>query len=168
MTEVNDQTDPFGADGEEAQSAAARYKQYVTFMVGDRAYGVDIVQVREIKQWSPTTGLPNQPHYTRGVLNLRGTIVPVHDLRARFGGALTEATETHVVVIVWIGDQTVGVLVDAVSDIVTVSVDDIRPVPDSSPEADVSSISGLVNTEDHMVALLDLVNLFGTQRDFAA
>jgi purine-binding chemotaxis protein CheW len=155
-----------GADA--AIGGVPHYKQYVTFMVGDRAYGVDIVQVREIKQWSPTTALPNQPQYTRGVLNLRGTIVPVHDLRARFGGPLTAATETHVVVIVWIGEQTVGVLVDAVSDIVTVSVDDIRPVPDSAPESDTSAISGLVNTEDHMVALLDLVNLFGVRRDHAA
>ncbi|MGM0585316.1 MAG: chemotaxis protein CheW [Pseudomonadota bacterium] len=149
-------------ESEEAAAAApAAYKQYVTFLVGDRAYGVDIVLVREIKQWSPTTALPNQPHYMRGVLNLRGTIVPVHDLRARFSGELTEATETHVVVIVWIGDQTVGVLVDAVSDIISFSSDDIRPVPSSEGDLDHSAINGLVNAESGMVALLDLDALFG-------
>ncbi|MGB0499235.1 MAG: chemotaxis protein CheW [Rubricella sp.] len=134
--------------------------QYVSFMVGDRAYGVDIMAVREIKQWSQTTGLPNQPQYTRGVLNLRGTIVPVHDLRARFGGALTEATETHVVVIVQIGEQTVGILVDAVSDILTVSPDDILPVPTGQAGADARAIAGLVSTETGMVALLELHGLF--------
>lgn len=139
---------------------ATRTQQYVTFLVGDRIYGVDIVQVREIKQWSPTTALPNQPHFTRGVLNLRGTIVPVHDLRARFGGPVTEASETHVVVIVSIGDQTVGVLVDAVSDIVTVATEDVRPVPATAAESDLSAIPGLVNTENGMVALLDLAALF--------
>lgn len=148
-------------------AAAPTWKQYVTFLVGERAYGVDIVLVREIKQWSPTTGLPNQPHYMRGVLNLRGTIVPVHDLRARFGGGLTETTETHVVVIVWIGDQTVGVLVDAVSDIISASSEDIRPVPPSEADLDQSAIDGLVNAESGMVALLDLSTLFGAAPGFA-
>lgn len=151
---------------EATPAAAASWKQYVTFLVGERAYGVDIVLVREIRQWSPTTGLPNQPHYMRGVLNLRGTIVPVHDLRARFGGGLTETTETHVVVIVWIGEQTVGVLVDAVSDIISASSDDIRPVPPSEADLDQSAIDGLVNTEGGMVALLDLSALFGGEPGF--
>ncbi|GIX15496.1 MAG: chemotaxis protein CheW [Paracoccaceae bacterium] len=151
----------FGFDSPDAQAASSgRSRQYVTFLVGDRVYGVDINQVREIRQWTPTTILPNQPHFTRGVLNLRGTIVPVHDLRARFSGTLTEATETHVVVIAAIGEQTVGVLVDAVSDIITVSTDDIRPVPASAAESDLAAIQGLVSTEDSMVALLDLAALF--------
>ena len=147
--------------GEPVASGGSSYKQYVTFLVGDRAYGVDIVAVREIKQWSPTTALPNQPHYMRGVLNLRGTIVPVHDLRARFGDPLTDASETHVVVIVWIGEQTVGVLVDAVSDIITVATEEIRPVPTGDGELYQSAIGGRVTAESGMVALLDLDKLFG-------
>ncbi len=154
---------PVGAP-EDAVVASGRLKQYVTFLVGDRAYGLDIVLVREIKQWTPTTALPNQPHYMRGVLNLRGTIVPVHDLRARFGGPMTDAAETHVVVIVWIGDQTVGVLVDAVSDIISVSTEDIRPVPPSDADLDQSALNGLVNANSGMVALLDLKALFGGAR----
>jgi purine-binding chemotaxis protein CheW len=135
-------------------------RQYVTFLVDDSIYGVDINLVREIKQWSPTTVLPNQPHYTKGVLNLRGTIVPVHDLRARFGGGLTEATETHVVVIVLIGTKTVGILVDAVSDIIGVPSEDIRPVPAGQSMGDMSAIGGLVTAQQGMVALLDLNTLF--------
>lgn len=144
------------------------YKQYVTFAVGERLYGVEIVSVREIKQWSPTTALPNQPHYTRGVLNLRGTIVPVHDLRSRFGGPLTDATENHVVVIASIGEQSVGILVDAVSDILTVSPEDVRAIPAGAREMDLESISGLVSSNDEMIALLDLPRLFPTQNDLAA
>ncbi|MFO7855209.1 MAG: chemotaxis protein CheW [Paracoccaceae bacterium] len=161
MTETAHTAHAPAPPGEPVATAGAAYKQYVTFLVGDRAYGVDIVSVREIKQWSPTTALPNQPHYMRGVLNLRGTIVPVHDLRARFGDPLTDAAETHVVVIVWIGDQTVGVLVDAVSDIITVCGDEIRPVPGGESDMDRSAINGLVSTESGMVALLDLDALFG-------
>jgi purine-binding chemotaxis protein CheW len=159
---------PDPATARPADAGEPRTRQHVTFLVGDRVYGVDIRQVREIKQWSPTTALPNQPSYTRGVLNLRGTIVPVHDLRARFGGAATEATETHVVVIVAIGEQTVGVLVDAVSDIVSVALDDVRPVPASAGDGDRSAIAGLVNTDNGMVALLDLAELFAPAGQIAA
>lgn len=152
-------------DNETPAEGGSRYKQYVTFLVGDRVYAVDIRMVREIKQWTPTTVLPNQPHFTRGVLNLRGTIVPVHDLRARFGGEMTETSENHVVVIVNIGEQTVGVLVDAVSDIVSVAMDDVRPVPGTASDMDSSAIDGLVNTENHMVALLNLAALFAVANE---
>lgn len=148
----------------EPQAASARAsgsaRQYVTFQVDQSIYGVDINLVREIKQWSPTTVLPNQPHYTKGVLNLRGTIVPVHDLRARFGGAMIEPTETNVVVIVWIGTKTVGILVDAVSDILSVPTEEIRPVPAGQSMGDMSAIGGLVTAQAGMVALLDLNTLF--------
>lgn len=136
------------------------FKQYVTFQVGDRLYGVEIMLVREIKQWSPTTMLPNQPSYTRGVLNLRGTIVPVHDLRARLGGPLTEATENHVVLIATIDQQSVGVLVDAVSDILTVVPEDIRSIPNGARDHDADAIAGLVTSDEEMIALLDLGRLF--------
>lgn len=156
------------AVGEMDRRDVSDYKQYVTFAVGERLYGVEIVSVREIKQWSPTTALPNQPHYTRGVLNLRGTIVPVHDLRARFGGPLTEATENHVVLIASIGDQSVGILVDAVSDILTVSPEDVRAIPTGARDMDLESISGLVTSGEDMIALLELPRLFPVQADEAA
>ena len=136
--------------------------QYVTFLVGEKSFGIVIVMVREIKQWTPTTSLPNQKPHMRGVLNLRGTIVPVHDLRARFGGSLTEATENHVVVIASIHDQTIGILVDAVSDIVTVASEDIRPIPTTGGTIGDSSISGLVSNGDEMVALLNLEAMFAS------
>ncbi|MEL6677391.1 MAG: chemotaxis protein CheW [Pseudomonadota bacterium] len=145
-----------------------RHEQYVSFLVGDRAYGVDIIRVREIKQWTATTALPNQPPHIRGVLNLRGTIVPVHDLRARFGGSLTEAGEMNVIVIVTLEERTIGILVDAVSDIITVGVNEILAVPATSAEVDLKCISGLVNSDTGMVALLNLDGLFPQHGTVAA
>ncbi len=157
MTQVSDASLSLEPESIERSADAA---QYVTFLVGEKTFGIVIVMVREIKQWSPTTSLPNQSPHMRGVLNLRGTIVPVHDLRARFGGPLTEATENHVVVIASIKDQTIGILVDAVSDIVSVSSENIRPVPTTGGHASDNSISGLVKNDDEMVALLDLEAMF--------
>ncbi len=157
MSELAEDLADLEIEGTEKNSETA---QYVTFLVGDKTFGIVIVMVREIKQWTPTTSLPNQKPHMRGVLNLRGTIVPVHDLRASFGGPLTDATENHVVVIASIQDQTIGILVDAVSDIVTVASEDIRPIPTTGGTVGDSSISGLVNNGDEMVALLNLEAMF--------
>lgn len=147
--------------------AGGESKQYVTFTNGDRHYGIEITRVREIRQWSQAEELPNQPYHTRGVLDIRGEIVPVHDLRARFGGALTEATEHHVVLILAL-EQSTGVLVDAVSDIVLVSPEEIRSVPESARENHDGALIGLVNHDEKMIALIDADRLFATPMSFAA
>src|SRR5262250_1198949 len=94
--------------------------QFISFAIGDDQYGVDIMAVREIKEWTEITHLPKQPEYVRGVLNLRGVIVPIIDLRCRFGQGLTEATPLHVIIIVQIEHQLVGLLADRVSDIISI------------------------------------------------
>src|SRR4249919_3712110 len=103
--------------------------QYVTFAIGDDQYGVDIMAVREIKGWSEITHLPKQPEYVRGVLNLRGVIVPIIDLRCRFGQGLTDATALHIVIIVQIASRQVGLLADRVLDIVSFETTQVQPVP---------------------------------------
>ena len=101
-----------------------------------------------------------------GVLNLRGTVIPVHDLRARFGGPLTETTENHVVLIAWVGEQTVGILVDAVSDIISVDSEEIRPLPATAQGVpQISAISGLVPNQEDMVALINLERLFNESEE---
>ncbi|MEM8871313.1 MAG: chemotaxis protein CheW [Pseudomonadota bacterium] len=165
MTFASNQTATMENGDRDNAPTGTDVRQYVTFLVGESIYGVDINLVREIKQWTPTTVLPNQPSYTKGVLNLRGTIVPVHDLRARFGGALTEPTETNVVVIVWIGTKTVGILVDAVSDIIGVPSEEIRQVPAGHAMGDMSAIGGLVTAQAGMVALLDLNTMFPSEEE---
>ncbi len=139
---------------------AGTQRQFVTFTVEKRIYAVDIMAVREIKAWSETTRLPHQPPYMLGVLNLRGSIVPVQDLRSRFGMGNTTANDTHVIVIVVVDDRLLGILVDSVSDILTVNIDDIRPVPQGSVNSADAFLEGLVNADDGMVAILTLPLLF--------
>lgn len=152
MTESHVQS--AGADVDQAWS------QYVTFLVDDRSYCIEITKVREIKGWSEPTGLPNAPHAMRGVLNLRGVIVPIFDLRARFGQGETEARKEHVVIIAALGDRLIGVLVDAVSDILALEPSEVMPVPSVDGGASQRFLSGLVSRDDRLVALLKLEELF--------
>src|SRR5690606_15033505 len=92
-------------------------RQYLTFSVADADFGVDIMDVREIKGWADVTRLPNTPEYLRGVMNLRGIIVPIFDLGCRFSGGLSEASASSVIIILSIDGRNIGMLVDAVSDI---------------------------------------------------
>src|SRR5262247_4262546 len=133
--------------------------QVISFAIGDDQYGVDIMAVREIKGWSEITHLPKQPEYVRGVLNLRGVIVPIVDLRCRFGQGLTEATPVHIVIIVQVGTRQVGLLADRVLDIVSSDASEIQPVPRIAQASRIDFLSGLVTVDDSMIALIDLPNL---------
>ena len=97
-------------------AAGENTQQFITFTLGSEEYGIDIMVVREIKGWTETTMIPNAPTHVRGVINLRGVIVPIFDLRARFGMGLTATTTMHVVIIVATGTRTIGLLVDTVSE----------------------------------------------------
>jgi purine-binding chemotaxis protein CheW len=134
-------------------------RQFVSFMIGEQAYCIDIMAVREIRVWSGVTGLPNSPAHVRGVINLRGTIVPVIDLRMRFGQGLTETTPGHVVVIVAIGDIQNGLLVDGVSDIITVNARTIAPIPDIEGEERNPYFAGLITGQDKLMAIVSLEQL---------
>jgi purine-binding chemotaxis protein CheW len=131
----------------------------ISFSIGDEQYGVDIMAVREIKGWSEITYLPNQPDCVRGVLNLRGVMVPIIDLRCRFGQGLTEATILHIVIIVQIGAVQVGLLADRVLDIISLDKSKIQPIPRISMDKDVNFLSGLATHDDQMIALIDLESL---------
>lgn len=146
-----------------SHDSGADARQFLTFSVGAEAYGVDIMTVHEIKGWTQTTRLPSAPAYMRGVINLRGLIVPIFDLRARFALGLTEVSAHHVVIIVAVGARTVGILVDAVSDILTVSPEDIKPKPESQAMAAQDYVQGLISVDSRMVVLLDIERLFGAE-----
>ena len=133
--------------------------ELISFAIGDEQYGVDIMAVREIKGWSEITHLPKQPEYVRGVLNLRGVIVPIIDLRCRFGQGLTEATALHIVIIVQIASRQVGLLADRVLDIVSFETNQIQAVPRVANGSRIGFLSGLVTIESGMIALIDLPNL---------
>ncbi len=150
-----------------ASRASEPSAQFITCTLGEAEYGIDIMAVREIKGWTDTTSIPHAPSWIRGVINLRGIIVPILDLRARFGQSPTVTTPMHVVVIIQAGPRTVGLLVDAVSDIIAVAPGEIRPVPEIGNEAQESLICGLVPLERGMVALVSLDQLIAFPADAA-
>lgn len=135
-------------------------KQYISFNIDQELYAVEITMVREIKGWIPTTSLPNSPDYMRGVINLRGVIVPVFDLRTRFQRGRTDPGKTHVVIIVKLADRTIGILVDAVSDILTIAAKDVLGVPDQDVNPEYAFMEGLVSVEEKMVAIVKPKLLF--------
>jgi purine-binding chemotaxis protein CheW len=138
------------------EAAAADAVQFISFAIGEEYYGVDIMAVREIKDWTAIRHLPNQPDYVRGMCNLRGVFIPIVDLRCRFGQGLTEPTPLHVFIIVQIGRQQVGLLADRVSDIVSVERASIKPVPAVDDTAGHGFLSGLVTVEAATIGLIDL------------
>jgi purine-binding chemotaxis protein CheW len=141
------------------ESADEAARQFITFTVGREEYGVDIMAVKEIRGWGETTPLPNAPDYVRGVINLRGSIVPIYDLRTRFGQGVTETSPTHVVIIVTVGSRILGLLVDAVSDILSVTGAEIAPVPDLDGHVDAAFLAGLVALEGRMVTIIAVEQL---------
>jgi purine-binding chemotaxis protein CheW len=147
------------AGGASEESATHGLVQYISFAVGNEQYGIDIMSVREIKGWSGITILPKQPEYVRGVMNLRGVIVPIFDLRCRFGLGLSEATPSHVVIIVQIGGRMVGLLADRVLDIINCDAEQVQPVPRVTQASRLDFLSGLVTIDGTMIALIDLPNL---------
>jgi purine-binding chemotaxis protein CheW len=148
-----------GASEDARERANAGLIQFISFSIDNDQYGVDIMSVREIKGWSEITHIPKQPEHVRGVLNLRGVMVPIIDLRCRFGQGLTQATPIHIVIIVQVGARQVGLLADRVLDIVSSDASQIQPVPRIAQASRIDFLSGLVTVEDSMIALIDLPNL---------
>ncbi len=139
-----------------------RTDQYLTFLLGDEEYGVEILRVQEIKGWENVTHIPNTPDYLCGVLNLRGTIVPVVDLRLRFGMPKRTYTPTTVVVVLNVGERvqrTVGVVVDGVSDAHNILPEEIKPTPDFGTTISTDFIKGLVSIGSGMMMILNIDRL---------
>ena len=159
MPSIADSNDGIGQSSAGGGAAAVSRAEFISFAIGDDQYGVDIMAVREIKGWSSVTHLPKQPEYVRGVLNLRGVIVPIVDLRCRFGEGLTETTPLHIVIIVQIEGRQIGLIGDRVLDIVSVESAQIQKVPRTGHGAKTNFLSGLVTHDAVMIALIDLPSL---------
>jgi purine-binding chemotaxis protein CheW len=142
--------------------------EFISFSIGEEQYGVDIMAVREIKGWTEITHLPKQPDYVRGVLNLRGVMVPIIDLRCRFGQGKTEATPYHVVIVVQVEQRLVGLLADRVLDILAFESSQVQPVPHVARSSHVDFLSGLVTVDGTMIALVDLVHLLAERSSDSA
>ncbi len=146
----------------EQADSANNSQQFLSFTIGSEEYGVDIMTVREIKGWQEITRLPNTPDFMRGVMNLRGLIIPIFDLRMRFHHELTSASAKHVVIIMAMGERNIGVLVDTVSDILDVASEQIKPAPNADSDAKAAYINGLISLENRMVVTLNVDHLFGS------
>lgn len=149
-----------GADGPTYQSEVS---QYLSFALGEQEYGVEILKVQEIKGYSGITPIPNTPPHVRGVMNLRGTVIPVVDLRARFGMEEREYTKFTVIIVVTVGTKIKGLVVDAVSDVLDVARNDIKPAPELGGRTDARFITGLATIGERLVVLLDIDTLLSEQ-----
>ena len=142
-------------------SFATDGSQYLTFRLGEEEYGVEILKVQEIRGYTAITPVPNTPAYLKGVMNLRGTIVPVVDLRAKFGMEAAEYTAFTVIIVLTVGTKVVGLIVDAVSDVLNIPKTDIQATPDFGAQVDARFISGMAKAGDKLVVLLDIDRVLG-------
>ena len=149
--------------------------QYLTFMLAGEEYGVEILSVQEIRGWDTATKIPNMPSYVRGVINLRGNIVPIVDLRERFRLDTIEYTSTTVVIVLRVGesndsgdaDIAMGLIVDAVSDVYKIAREQLKPVPEFATGLDREVARGIATVDDQMIIILDIQQLL-SQDDLAS
>ncbi|WP_374303553.1 chemotaxis protein CheW [Ferrovibrio sp.] len=143
-------------------------REYLTFTAAGQEYGIDILSVREIRGWTIETPLPNSPAAVRGIINLRGQVVPIYDLRIRLGAERSVPSAIHVVIVVEAVSGFYGLLVDAVSDILSVADRELQPVPRTGMDGDHAFLTALLARDTRMVSLLDLDLLVGGRESVAA
>ena len=142
-------------------------RELISFLIGGQEFCVDIMAVREIRGWSQATPLPHAPDFVQGMINLRGVVLPIIDMNLRLGIAPADNATRRVIIVVWIGTRMVGLLVDAVCDILTVSDDLLQPTPEVSNETIGKFVSAVLTVEERMVCLITLEHLL-PELDLAA
>ncbi len=143
-------------------------RELLTFKLGEQEYALDIMSVREIRGWTKTTPMPHAPEFMRGVINLRGTVLPVMDLAARLGLPAIVTTERNVIIVVKCNSAMTGLLVDAVNDIIALSEEDMQVPPDIGNEAGANTIRALSLIEERMIRVLELENVIVKAESAAA
>lgn len=157
----NSGTDPTGFGGTGGVDAAGR--EFLTFRLGEEEYGIEILKVQEIRGWEPPTAIANMPDFIKGVVNLRGIIVPIIDLRVKFR-LKAEYDATTVAIILSVAKRVMGVVVDSVSDVITLGADQMQAPPQFAGTLDTHFITGLGTVDERMLILLDIEKLM-TSRD---
>lgn len=142
--------------------------ELLTFRLSEQEYSLDIMCVREIRGWTKTTPLPHAPSYMKGVINLRGTVLPVMDLSERLGLPRQKQSDRNVIIVVKHGEAMTGLLVDAVSDIIAISEDDLQPPPEMSGNVNSGVIKALTLRDERMIRVLDLSAVISNEQSEAA
>jgi purine-binding chemotaxis protein CheW len=140
-------------------AAAAHPREYLTFRLGEEEYGIDILKVQEIRGYEQPTRIANAPSFIKGVVNLRGVIVPIVDMRIKFNLGSAEYNDFTVVIILNLGARVVGIVVDSVSDVMELSPEQIRPAPEVGAVVDADFITGLGTLNDRMLILIEIERL---------
>ena len=148
----------------QATGPAGGSRELLTFKLGNEEYGMDILKVQEIRGYDAVTAIANAPEFIKGVINLRGIIVPILDLRIKFKLGHSEYDQFTVVIIINILDRVVGIVVDGVSDVIALTEDQIKPPPEFSSTLDTQYITGLGTVDDRMIIVMDIEKLM-TSRD---
>lgn len=149
-------------------SSNSNAQELIAFRVGKQEFSINVTSVREIRGWSSATALPKVPRYIRGVINLRGAVLPIVDFAARLGLPTSEPTARNVIIVVQIEQKQVGLLVDAVSDIITFDQSLIQPTPDVSSGTVSAFLRGLVPVDGRMISLISLDNVLPPDEAIAA
>jgi purine-binding chemotaxis protein CheW len=142
-----------------ATNQPMRPREYLTFRLGEEEYGIDILKVQEIRGYEQPTRIANAPHFIKGVTNLRGVIVPIVDLRLKFGLGEAEYNTFTVVIILNVGSRVIGIVVDSVSDVLELDPACVRDAPELTAIVDSSYILGLGTLQDRMLILVDIEKL---------
>lgn len=137
--------------------------QYLTIRLADEEYAIPILRVQEIRGVAGVTRIANAPSHVRGVMNLRGSVTPIVDLRVRLGMPAKEATPMAATVVVNVGDKFIGLVVDSVSDVQNFESDSIEPPPQLGASVDTAFLNGMAKQDDRLIALLDLDRVFGIE-----
>ncbi len=136
--------------------ASANTQQYLTFSLSDQEFGIDILRVQEIKNYTRVTPIPNSPPNVKGVMNLRGTVIPIVDLRSTLGMTSADYDKFTVIIVVNIESRVVGLVVDAVSDVMDVALSDIEVPPTLVNDTSHSVLTGIAKTGDRLITILDI------------
>ncbi|BCM25433.1 chemotaxis protein CheW [Methyloradius palustris] len=148
---------------EQDAAATGPSKEFLTFVLGDESYGLEILKVQEIRGYDTVTKIANTPPFIKGVINLRGRIVPIVDLRIKFHLSKVDYDEFTVVIILNLSGRVVGMVVDGVSDVMNLQASQIREVPDIVSKINTSFITGLASIEEKMFILVDIERLMTSE-----
>ncbi|BCB27557.1 chemotaxis protein CheW [Sulfurimicrobium lacus] len=149
---------------QEEQKSSGSTQELLTFTLGGEEYGLDILKVQEIRGYDAVTAIANTPEFIRGVINLRGIIVPIVDMRIKFNLGHAEYNELTVVIILNVAGRVIGMVVDGVSDVISLSADQVKPAPEFGSAIDTKYVMGLGTVDDRMLILVDIEKLM-TSRD---